>query len=120
MRFTMKCGAVAILGMATAGFAREGGIRCEVQNYDIHKDSMIVVCPPPSAFSPIRIRMILAAIDHNGWSQVDVRPSTQVELLQSKPASQVAVRLPHQDGAHRWQAWREFAKIKNISILEEK
>ena len=118
MRETTKWVVIASLFIATAGFAREGGIRCEVQKIDVRNDSMLVVCPPPSAFSPIRVRIVLAAIDHFGWSKVELQSPAQVELLQTKLASQIAVRLPHEDGTRRWLAWRLFSKITTIAIVE--
>jgi hypothetical protein len=50
---------------------------------------------------------------------VDLERPAPVQVLQASPRL-VRVRLPHQEGSHRWVAWRDFRKITDIIISQQK
>jgi len=43
--------------------AREAAIKCKTQSYSVSNDSLTLVCPPHSAFSPIRVTLVVGHID---------------------------------------------------------
>ena len=76
----------------------------------------MVTCPPLSVFSPIRVRLSLASIDKHGWAGLDLSTARRVKLL-IKP-QKVLLLLPHREHDHQWKAWRQFKKIKQVTIFQ--
>ena len=107
---------------AAASFARDGGVKCEAESHSEQDDSLIVVCPPPFEFSPIRVKMVVGQIDNPGWAGVDLQKPTPVQVMSTKTTrgDEVLIRLPLQKGTHRRMAWRRFRKITRFSFYEER
>ncbi len=115
------CGVVPLLLLPTSVFARDGGVKCEAESYSEKDESLVVVCPPPFAFSPIRVKMVIGPIDHFGWQGVDLKKPTPVQVMSANTPGgrDVFVRLPIQKGSHRWLAWRKFRSITRLALYEE-
>jgi hypothetical protein len=102
---------------ATVASARpKGTVRCETDPKDTKADVLMVTCPPLSVFSPIRVRFSLASIDKHGWAGLDLSTAHRVKLL-IKP-QKILLFLPHREHDHQWKAWREFKKVKQITIFQ--
>ena len=54
---------VVFMLFVTSSFAGDAGVKCEAESYSEKDDSLVVVCPPPFAFSPVRVRMVIGQID---------------------------------------------------------
>ena len=102
---------------ATVAFARpKATIRCETDPKDAKVNVLMVTCPPLSVFSPIRVRLSLAGIDKHGWAGLDLSTARRVKLL-VKP-QKILLFLPHRERDHQWKAWRQFKKIKQVTIFQ--
>jgi len=111
---------VTLMSFATSNFARDEGIKCEAESHSEQDESLIVVCPPPFEFSPIRVKMVVGQIDRLGWEDVDLKKPTPVQVISgNKGGDNVLVRLPMQNGAHRWLAWRRFRKITELLFYQD-
>lgn len=112
---------VVLLFCAASSFARDEGVKCEAESRKEKDDSLIVVCPPPFAFSPIRLKLVLEQIDNFGWQDVDLKQPTpvQVRSANTPEGERIFVRLPIQKGARRWLAWRKFTRITRFAFSDD-
>jgi hypothetical protein len=106
---------------AASSFARKEGVKCEAESHNEEDQSIVVVCPPPFEFSPIRVKMVVGPIDNLGWEGVDLKKPTPVQVMSTKTpdGEDVLVRLPIQKGTHRCLAWRRFLKIRKLVFYDE-
>jgi len=109
-----------LMSLATAGFAREGGIKCEAESHNEQDESLVIVCPPPFEFSPIRVKIVVGQIDNLGWKGVDLKKPAPVQVLgPGKSGKDVLILLPIQIGTHRLRAWRRFRRITGLVFYED-
>ena len=103
---------------ATVAFAQpKETIRCETKPKGAAAHLLMVTCPPPSDFSPIRVRLALTRIDKHGWTDLDLATSRRVKLrlLPQK----ILLLLPHREHNHEWKAWRQFKKVEKVTIFQD-
>jgi hypothetical protein len=111
--------AVVLMLFATSSFAGNKGIKCEAESHSERDDTLVVICPPPFAFSPIRVQMMLGQIDRFGWEHVDLKEPMPVRVVQDGTSHAVAVRLPLEKDGRHWLAWRKFGEIRKLVFWEE-
>jgi hypothetical protein len=112
---------VGLIFFAASSFALAAGIKCEAESYSEHDGSLVVVCPPPFEFSPLRVKMVVGQIDNLGWEGIDLKKPTPVQVMSTNTpdGEDVLVLLPIQKGTHRRLTWRRFRKITKLAFYEE-
>ena len=110
---------VGLMFIAVSSFAR--GVKCEAESHSEQDGSLVVVCPPPFEYSPIRVRMVVGQIDNLGWEGIDIQKPTPVQVMSTntRDGEDVLVLLPVQKGTHRRLTWRRFRRITKLVFYEE-
>ena len=113
---------VGLMFLATSSFARDEGIKCEAESHSEQDEFLVVICPPPFEFSPIRVKMEVGQIDNLGWEGIDLKRPTPVQVMSTSVpgGGDVLVLLPVQKGTHRRMTWRRFRKITKLVFYEDK